>query len=47
MKRIAFVLTFCLALCFVARAQSDTIDKEKVFKPVEVVPSFPGGMEAI
>ena len=46
MRRTLLMLMFCVFISFTVKAQTDSIVKEKIYKPVEVVPSFPGGVIA-
>jgi len=46
MKRVIFVSLICALFTLTAKAQKETISKDKVYTSVERVPSFPGGIEA-
>jgi periplasmic protein TonB len=46
MNKILLFLLFGIFLSSVAMAQTDSLAKEKIYTSVQVIPSFPGGMQA-
>ena len=46
MKKITLVLILCILASFAVKAQTDSLEKEKIYTSIEILPSFPGGMQA-